>query len=249
MLEKLHLGYKHIIFPAFSENLNEISETQGRCKIGIPQHHIVIEGPLGVGKTSLAIKLAERINAQVLLENTEDNPFLNKFYHNPKRYGFQIQIFFLLRRYQHSLELSQKGLFKSAIVSDYLFDKDRIFARVNLDDTEFWLYEQLFQLLKRRLPPPDLVIFLQARTEILMERIKRRDKEYEKPISFKYLDEINQAFNDFFFHYSDSPILVVNASNIDFVNIPEDFEDLVNEIKRIKSGTQYYIPISSKEKD
>ena len=225
-----------------------MSEILGRVKIGIPHHHIVIEGPLGVGKTSLAAKLAERINAQVLLENTEDNPFLNKFYQNPKRYGFQIQIFFLLRRYQHSLELGQKGLFNNAIVSDYLFDKDRIFARVNLDDKEFWLYEQLFQLLKRRVPAPDLVIFLQAKTEILMERIKKREKEYEKPISYKYLDEINQAFNEFFFHYSDSPLLVVNASNIDFVNIPEDFEDLVNEIKKTRSGTQYYVPISSKRK-
>jgi len=215
-------------------------------KIGIPQNYIVIEGPLGVGKTSLAVKLAERINGQTLLENTEDNPFLDKFYQNPKRYAFQIQMFFLLRRYQHSMEIHQKGLFKRIIVSDYLFDKDRIFARTNLEDNEFWLYEQLFQLLKKRIPPPDLVIFLQAKTEILMERIKKRDMEYERAINFKYLDEINQAFNDFFFHYSDAPMLVVNASNIDFVNIPEDFEDLVNEIKKMKSGTQYYVPFSSK---
>ena len=216
-------------------------------KIGIPQNYIVIEGPLGVGKTSLAVKLAERINGQTLLENTEDNPFLDKFYQNPKRYAFQIQMFFLLRRYQHSMEIHQKGLFKRIIVSDYLFDKDRIFARTNLEDNEFWLYEQLFQLLKKRIPPPDLVIFLQAKTEILMERIRKRDMEYERAIGFKYLDEINQAFNDFFFHYSDAPMLVVNASNIDFVNIPEDFEDLVNEIKKMKSGTQYYVPLSSKK--
>jgi deoxyguanosine kinase len=157
-------------------------------------------------------------------------------------------MFFLLRRYQHSVELDQKGLFKSSIISDYLFDKDRIFAKVNLDDKEFWLYEQLFHLLKRRVPAPDLVVFLQTKTEVLMERIRGRDKDYEKPISFKYLDEINQAFNDFFFHYSDSPILVVNASNIDFVNIHEDFEDLVNEIKKIRSGTQYYVPASSKKR-
>jgi len=215
-------------------------------KIGIPQHYIVIECPLWVGKTSLAVKLAEKINAQTLLENTEDNPFLDKFYQNPKRYGFQIQMFFLLRRYQHSMEINQRGLFKRVIVSDYLFDKDRIFARTNLDDNEFWLYEQLFQLLKKRISPPDLVIFLQAKTEILMERIRKRDMEYERAINFRYLDEINQAFNEFFFHYSDAPMLVVNASNIDFVNIPEDFEDLVNEIKKIRSGTQYYIPVSSK---
>jgi deoxyadenosine/deoxycytidine kinase len=217
-------------------------------KIGIPQNYIVIEGPLGVGKTSLAVKLAERINGQTLLENTEDNPFLDKFYQNPRRYAFQIQMFFLLRRYQHSMEIRQKGLFKRIVVSDYLFDKDRIFARINLDDNEFWLYEQLFQLLKKRIPPPDLVIFLQANAEILMERIRKRDMEYERAINFRYLDEINQAFNDFFFHYSDAPMLVVNASNIDFVNIPEDFEDLVNEISKIKSGTQYYVPISSKKR-
>jgi len=201
---------------------------------------------LGVGKTSLAIKLAEKINGQTLLEHTNDNPFLDKFYQNPKRYGFQIQMFFLLRRYQHSLEIRQKGLFKSVIVSDYLFDKDRIFARTNLDDNEFWLYEQLFQLLRKRIPVPDLVIFLQAKTEVLMERIRKRDVEYERSINFRYLDEINQAFNNFFFHYSDAPMLVVNASNIDFVNIPEDFEDLVNEIRKIKSGTQYYVPVSTK---
>ena len=135
----------------------------------------------------------------------------------------------------------------SAIITDYLFDKDRIFARTNLDDNEFWLYEQLFQLLKKRVTAPDLVIFLQARTEVLMERIKNRDREYERSISFKYLDKINQEFNDFFFHYSDSPLLVVDASKIDFVNVPEDFEDLVNQIRTIKSGTQYYIPISSKD--
>jgi deoxyadenosine/deoxycytidine kinase len=199
-----------------------------------------------VGKTSLAIMLADKINGQTLLEHTEDNPFLDKFYQRPKKYGFQTQVFFLLRRYQHALEINQIGLFKSAIITDYLFDKDRIFARTNLDDNEFWLYEQLFQLLKRRVTAPDLVIFLQARTEVLMERIKKRDREYERSISFRYLDEINQAFNDFFFHYSDSPLLVVDASKIDFVNVPEDFKDLVNQIRTIKSGTQYYIPISSK---
>ena len=200
-----------------------------------------------MGKTSLAIKLAEKINGQVLLEHTEDNPFLDNFYQNPKRYSFQTQIFFLLRRYQHSLEINQMGLFRSAIISDYLFEKDIVFARTNLEDNEFWLYEQLFHLLKRRIKSPDLVIFLQAKTDVLMERIKKRAIKHERLITFRYLDRINQAFNEFFFHYSDSPMLVVDASNIDFVNVPEDFEDLVKEIKKIKSGTQYYVPISSKE--
>ena len=211
-------------------------------------NYIVIEGPLGVGKTSLAVKLAEKIDGQPLLEDTEENPFLVKFYQNPKKYGFQTQIYFMLRRYQRALEINQIGLFKRAIISDYLFEKDRIFARNNLDDNEFWLYEQLYQLLRKRLTPPDLVIFLQASTEILMERIKKRDRKYERTISFRYLDGINRAFNDFFFHYSDSPLLVVNASNIDFVHVPEDFDDLVDRIKKMKMGTQYYIPISSKER-
>jgi deoxyadenosine/deoxycytidine kinase len=208
--------------------------------------YIVIEGPLGVGKTSLALMLADKINGEPLLEDTEENPFLVKFYQNPKKYGFQTQIFFLLRRYQRALEISQMGLFKRGLVSDYLFEKDRLFARSNLDNNEFWLYEQLFQLLKKRITPPDLVIFLQAKTAVLMERIRKRDRKYERTITFKYLEEINQAFNDFFFHYSDSPLLVVNASKIDFVHVPGDFEDLVEQIKKMKTGTQYYIPMSSR---
>jgi deoxyadenosine/deoxycytidine kinase len=210
-------------------------------------HYIVIEGPLGVGKTSLALKLAEKMNAEALLEDAEENPFLRKYYQDPRKYAFQTQIFFLLRRYQRALEITQMDLFKRTMISDYLFDKDRIFARSNLDDDEFWLYEQLFQLLKKRITPPDLVIFLQATTDVLVQRIKKRDKKYERGISSKYLDEINQAFNDFFFHYSDSPLLVINASKIDFVNVPEDFEDLVAQIKRMRTGTQYYVPMTSKK--
>jgi deoxyguanosine kinase len=209
-------------------------------------HHIVIEGPLGVGKTSLAKMLSEKINGQTLLEDTEDNPFLDKFYQQPKKYAFQTQIFFLLRRFQQTHEMNQIGLFKRTVISDYLFAKDRIFARANLDDKEFWLYEQLYQLLKARITSPDLVIFLQARTEVLMERIKKRNRSYERSVSLKYLDTINQAFNDFFFHYTDSPLLIINASDIDFVNIPEDFEDLVGYIQKTKSGTHFYNPISQK---
>ena len=207
----------------------------------------MIEGPLGVGKTSLALRLSEKMNGQTVMEDSDENPFLVKFYQDPKKYGFQTQIFFVLRRYQRALDINQIGLFKRAIISDYLFDKDRIFARANLEDDEFKLYDQLFQLLRKRLTPPDLVIFLQATTEVLLERIKKRERKYERAISFKYLDEINQAFNDFFFHYSDSPLLVVNASNIDFVHVPEDFDDLVEQIKKMKAGTQYYVPMNSRD--
>jgi deoxyguanosine kinase len=210
-------------------------------------NYIVIEGPLGVGKTSLALKLADELNAEILLEDVEENPFLLKFYQNPKKYSFQTQVFFLLRRYQQSLRIGQMGLFKRTVISDYLFDKDMIFAKANLDDNEFWLYEQLFHLLRKRIAPPDLTIFLQATTDVLMERIKRRDRKYERGINFKYLERMNQGFNEFFFHYSDSPLLIINASKIDFVHVAEDFQDLVERIRGMKSGVQYYVPMSSGE--
>jgi deoxyguanosine kinase len=210
-------------------------------------HYIVIEGPLGVGKTSLAMMVAEKMDGQALLEDAEENPFLVSFYQNPEKYAFQTQIFFLLRRYHLTSELAQIDLFSRVTVSDFLFDKDRVFARSNLGDQEYWLYEQLFRILRKRILAPDLVIFLQARTDVLAERIRRRNNKYEKSISYKYLDKINQAFNEYFFHYTDSPLLVVNASEIDFVHNPEDFEDLMDHIRAMKSGTQYYVPMSSKK--
>lgn len=209
--------------------------------------YIVIEGPLGIGKTSLAQMLAERIGAQLLLEDVEENPFLANFYQDPKKYGFQAQVFFLLRRYNLALQMGQIGLFQRTAISDFLFDKDQIFAKANLDENEFWLYEQIYQILKKRVTPPDLVIFLQAKTEVLMQRIKKRNRKYERNIPFKYLEKINQSFNEFFFHYTECPLLVVNASEIDFVHIPEDFEDLVERISTMKSGVQYYIPMSSRK--
>jgi deoxyadenosine/deoxycytidine kinase len=209
-------------------------------------HYIVIEGPLGVGKTTLAKMLVEKLNAQPVLEEVEENPFLLRFYENPHKYAFQTQIFFLLRRYNQASEISQLDLFNSLTISDFLLDKDRIFAKTNLNENEYWLYDQLFQMLKKRITPPDLVIFLQSKTEVLVERIRRRNRKYEKSVSAKYLERINQAFNEFFFHYTDSPLLVVNASEIDFVHIPEDFEDLVEHITSMKSGTQYYVPMSTR---
>ena len=209
-------------------------------------HYIVIEGPLGVGKTTLAKMLVEKLNAHAVLEEVEENPFLLHFYENPQKYAFQTQIFFLLRRYNQASGISQLDLFNSLTISDFLLDKDRIFAKVNLNENEYWLYDQLFQMLRKRITPPDLVIFLQSKTEVLMERIRRRNRKYEKSVNPKYLERINQAFNEFFFHYTESPLLVVNASEIDFVHIPEDFEDLVEHITSMKSGTQYYVPMSSR---
>ncbi|MBW2021350.1 MAG: deoxynucleoside kinase [Deltaproteobacteria bacterium] len=210
--------------------------------------YIAVEGPLGVGKTSLAALLSERLNGVAILEETQDNPFLPDFYKDPQKFRFQTQVFFLLRRFQHCNEIIQKNLFNKVVIADYLFQKDRLFAEVNLDENEFWLYDQIFRLLEQRVVHPDLVIFLQARTEVLMERIKKRGRKYEKGLSWEYLDAINQAFNEFFFHYSDCPLLVVDASEIDFVHIPEDLDDLIREISEMGAGTQYYVPLSSRGK-
>lgn len=208
--------------------------------------YIAVEGPLGVGKTSLCRLLAERVNGEAILEDTEENPFLSNFYNDPKRFAFQTQLFFMLRRFQKQEEINQVNLFKRPVISDFLFDKDRIFADYNLDDREFYLYEQLFNLLKPRTLKPDLVIFLQAKTDVLKERIEKRKRDYEKTINIKYLDKINEAFNEFFFHYNDTPLLVINASEIDFVNIPSDLDDLIAEISSMERGTKYYVPLKSK---
>jgi len=209
-------------------------------------HYIVVEGPLGVGKTSLTRLLAERLKGEALLEDVEGHPFLTKFYRNPRKYAFQTQVFFLLRRYQQTAEIHQLDLFKKVIVSDYLFEKDRIFARINLDGQEFWLYEQVFQLLNRKAVVPDLVIFLQAKTDVLLGRIRKRGRKFEKGVSPDYIESINQAFNTFFFHYQESPLLVIDASEIDFVHVPEDLDNLVEQIWKMEGGTQYYVPLGSK---
>lgn len=208
--------------------------------------YIVVEGPLGVGKTSLAQLLAERINGKTILEDTEGNPFLANFYKDPKRYAFQTQLFFMLRRFQKQEEINQIDLFKRVVVSDFLFDKDRIFARLNLVDREFSVYEQIFHFLKVRVLRPDLVIFLQARTDVLKQRIKKRNLDYEKSINLKYLDQINQAFNEFFFHYTETPLLVINASEIDFVTVSSDLDNLILEIQKMEKGTKYYVPLGSR---
>jgi len=210
------------------------------------KNYIVVEGPLGVGKTSLAMLLAEKINGKTILEETERNPFLANFYKDPIKFAFQTQLFFILRRFQKQEEINQIDIFKRVVISDFLFDKDRIFARLNLDDREFSLYEQIFHLLKVRTLKPNLVIFLQARTDILKERMKKRDRDYEKSINIKYLDQINQAFNEFFFHYTETPLLVIDASEIDFVNVPSDLDNLMVEIEKMEKGTKYYVPLGSR---
>jgi deoxyadenosine/deoxycytidine kinase len=208
--------------------------------------YIVIEGPIGVGKTSLAMLLAKEFNARCILEKPEQNPFLPHFYQDRKKYAFQTQIFFLLNRFQQQKEISQLDLFNQITFCDYLFTKDRIFASLNLDNHELALYEQIFQLLNGQIPSPDLVIFLQARPEVLLHRIKSRNVTYEKEIDLEYLKTLTEGYNYYFFHYDQTPLLVVNTSEIDFVNRREDFDQLVREIKQMKKGTWYFIPMRSK---
>ncbi|MBI4489557.1 MAG: deoxynucleoside kinase [Deltaproteobacteria bacterium] len=208
--------------------------------------YIVVEGPIGVGKTSLAKILAAEFQARSIFEKVEDNPFLPKFYEDREAYAFQNQIFFLLSRYQQQRELIQQELFSQNTVADYLFAKDKIFATLTLSSEELALYQQIYQLLDPRVPRPDLVVYLQARPEVLYKRIKKRDKSYERGVTLEYLKEVAQAYNRFFFHYDESPLLVVNTSEIDFVTSSEDLADLIKEINKMGSGTQHYIPLGSR---
>lgn len=208
--------------------------------------YIAIEGPIGVGKSSLADFLAKELNGRTLIEEVDSNPFLSNFYSDIKKYAFQTQLFFLLSRYQQQKEMFQQDLFNSTVISDYLFAKDRIFAYLNLDENELGLYEQVYRLLDTRIPKPDLVIYLQASTDVLLRRIGKRNKEYEKNVKEEYLEKLVDAYNRYFFYYSDTPLLVVNTTDIDFVNNPADLTNLVREIKNMKGGSQHYIPLASR---
>lgn len=208
--------------------------------------YIAIEGPIGVGKTSLAKLLAEELEARLFLENVEENPFLRKFYESRAQFAFQAQIFFLLSRYRAQAEMAQQDLFQQCTIVDYIFNKDRIFARETLSDDELVLYEQIFSLLDDRAILPDLVIYLQASPRVLMDRIKRRNKEYERGIDPAYLQRLCEAYNDFFFSYNETPLLVINTDRIDFIKRREDFDELVREIKQARRGTQYFVPLGSR---
>lgn len=208
--------------------------------------YIVVEGPIGVGKTSLAKMLANEFQARTVFERVEDNPFLPKFYQARETYAFQNQTFFLLNRYQQQTELSQQDLFAQNTVADYLFAKDNIFATLTLTTEELKLYQQIYALLNARVPKPDLVVYLQARPEVLYKRVKKRDKKYERSVTFEYLSEVAQAYNQFFFRYEGTPLLVVNTSDIDFVASSKDLADLIKEINSMGSGTQHYIPLGSR---
>ncbi len=207
--------------------------------------YIAIEGVIGAGKTSLANMLAKKINAKLILEEFETNPFLSKFYDDRKRYAFQTQMFFLVNRFKQQQELNQEDLFSQFIVSDYIFAKDNIFAYMNLSGDELKLYETLFPQLQRDLRKPDLVIFLQASNDRLMYNIKKRNRKIEKSIAKSYIRELSEAYNDFFFKYSNTPLLIVNSTDIDFVNREKDFEELFNQIFREdRAFVEYFNPVT-----
>jgi deoxyadenosine/deoxycytidine kinase len=206
--------------------------------------YIVIDGPIGVGKTSLATLLAPELNARIIFERAEENPFLSDFYHDPARFRFQTQIFFLMSRFAQQEEFSQHDLFNKVTISDYLFAKDRIFAYLNLNDHELSLYEQIYKMLEPKIVRPDLVIFLQADTETILRRIKQRARPFEKDVNRDYIEAVNDAYNHYFFRYSETPLLVINTSDIDFVHNPQDLDDLIRQILSMRQGTLYYVPKS-----
>jgi deoxyadenosine/deoxycytidine kinase len=207
--------------------------------------YIAVEGPIGVGKTALARRLAAEFGSDLVLERVEDNPFLRKFYEHPERHAFQTQLFFTLERYRQQQELATRGVGAGGTISDYLFAKDGIFAGVTLGPDELALYRQIFQLLDAQMPRPDLVIYLEARTDVLVRRIRKRDRDFERGITPEYLERLTQAFRSFFHHYTEAPLLVINCSEIDFVEHGGDLADLIREVRGMKQGVQHYIPLGS----
>lgn len=206
--------------------------------------HIAIEGAIGAGKTTLAQMVAENLGGRLVLERFEENPFLPKFYEDPERYSFQTQIFFLLSRYKQQQELFQADLFHDFVVTDYIFEKDKIFAYLTLADEELKLYETLLAAIEKNIPTPDLVVYLQCSVERLMSNIRSRGRKIEENMSEEYIRDLNEAYNYFFFRYKASPLLIVRATDIDFVNKKDDFEELLEQVLRPnRAPVEYYNPV------
>lgn len=204
-------------------------------------HYIAVDGPIGAGKTTLTKMLAEDMKGHVILEPIEDNPFLPDFYKDRKRNAFKTQLFFLLNRYQQQLEIAQRDLFRNLVVCDYTFVKDAIFARENLSEDEMDLYNTIYGMLSAKLPKPDLVIYLSANSKALMERVKKRGYDFERPITFDYLEQLTESYNHYFLNYSETPLLVVETSAVNYQENPEDFTQLKREILSHRGGTTHFI--------
>lgn len=207
--------------------------------------YIAVEGPIGVGKSTLSHMLAERLGARLVLEQVEENPFLPEFYRDRVRYAFQTQLFFLLSRYKQQADILQEDMFARGVVSDYVLIKDRIFASITLSPQEMMLYDRLWHILAPRAPKPDLVVLLIASTDVLLERIRRRSRPYEKDVPREYLEEITRRYTEYFFEYTDSPLLVLDTSEIDFVRSKSDQEHLLAVIREHRGGVKHYKPLGS----
>ena len=207
-------------------------------------YYIAIEGPIGVGKTSLAELLSKELGARLVLEDFEDNPFLPDFYNDPERFGFQTQLFFLLQRYRQQQDLRQVDMFQKLLITDYMFVKDRLFASLNLDDKEMHLYDTVASLLERNIIKPDLVIYLQAETDILMKNIGKRGRNMERNVTWEYIDALNQVYTEYFFRYQDTPLVIINTNNIDFVENEKDLKEVIDYIRQPVSGTKFFNPVS-----
>ena len=206
--------------------------------------YIAVEGPIGVGKTSLANLISKELGARLVLEKFEENPFLPDFYKDPEHYSFQTQLFFLLQRYRQQQELKQVDMFQNLLITDYLFVKDRLFASLNLNEKEMLLYDTVANLLEKNIIRPDLVVYLQADTDTLMNNIARRGREMEEDISKDYIDALGQVYTEYFFRYQDSPLVIINTSNIDFVHNEKDLKEIINFIRKPVSGTKFFNPVS-----
>jgi deoxyguanosine kinase len=207
-----------------------------------PPAYIAVEGPIGVGKTTLAMRLAATFDYQTLLENAHENPFLERFYRNRKQAALATQLFFLFQRSQKIQDLRQGDIFQQQRVADFLIEKDPLFARINLDRDEFQLYQKVYQQLTIDAPKPDLVIYLQASPEVLLGRIENRGIASEKAINRDYLERLNEVYSEFFLYYDGAPLLIVNANEIDLANSTADYQDLVNYLLDIRSGRHYFNP-------
>jgi len=201
---------------------------------------VVVEGPIGVGKTTLAKLFAERFQTRLLLEEADTNPFLGKFYLDPERYALATQLFFLFQRAELMRELAQNDLFQDATVTDFLLDKDPLFARLNLADDEFDLYRQMYKHLQPQAPKPDLVIYLQAPVDALMERIVQRSIGYEQTITVNYLSRLAEGYSQFFHHYDAAPLLIVNSENLNFADRPQDFDLLLEKIVSMRGQREFF---------